>query len=140
MSRVINTDSTGKQRNQQMRLCAELLRRLSQKTDLDDDARDMVATLVFALRSIDAGIETSAEVWEKRDYYMKAEELRRRWSWAGRIADLLNALVVEGRWHDLPGLMVQLVPHFADITVVKFTSQPADWAGNFDRLIRERAR
>ena len=31
MGRVINTDSTGKQRNQSMRTGAELLRRLSQK-------------------------------------------------------------------------------------------------------------
>ncbi len=36
MGRVINTDSTGKQRNQQMRTAAEILRRLSQKQALDD--------------------------------------------------------------------------------------------------------
>ena len=33
MSRVINTDGPGKRRNQLMRTCAELLRRLSQKQE-----------------------------------------------------------------------------------------------------------
>jgi hypothetical protein len=127
MGRVINTDSTGKNRNQQMRLVAEVLRRLSQK-------------LVFALRRIDAGIEQSAEVWERRDYFMKAEELRQRWSWAGRLADELAAMILEDRWHDLPLLLAKLLPHVSEITVVKFTSTERDWAGSYDRLIAERSR
>jgi hypothetical protein len=140
MGRVINTDSTGKNRNQQMRLVAEVLRRLSQKIGLDDEVHDMAAELVFALRRIDAGIEQSAEVWERRDYFMKAEELRQRWSWAGRLADELAAMILEDRWHDLPLLLAKLLPHVSEITVVKFTSTERDWAGSYDRLIAERSR
>lgn len=140
MSRVINTDSTGKNRNQQMRLVAEILRRLSQKIGLDDEVHDMAAALVFALRRIDAGIEQSAEVWEKRDYYMKAEELRQRWSWAGRLADELAAMILEDRWPDLPLLLARLLPYVSEITVVKFTSTERDWLGCHDKLIAERSR
>ncbi len=46
MGRVINTDSTGKRRNQNMRTAAEILRRLSQKSAVDEDVKDMVAMLV----------------------------------------------------------------------------------------------
>lgn len=140
MGRVINTDSTGKNRNQQMRLVAEILRRLSQKIGLDDEVHDMAAALVFALRRIDAGIEQSAEVWERRDYFMKAEELRQRWSWAGRLADELAAMILEDRWHDLPLLLAKLLPYVSEITVVKFTSTERDWVGSYDRLIAERSR
>ena len=81
MSRVINTDSTGKKRNQNMRTGAELLRHLSQKNTIDDEAKDMLALLIYCLREIDEGIDSSAQAWEKRDYWMKAEEFRQRWRW-----------------------------------------------------------
>lgn len=137
MSRVINTESTGKHRNQQMRLTAEMLRRLSVKAGLDDEARDMTATLIFSLRKIDEGIEASASVWDNRDYYMKAEELRQRWAWAGRMADELRAMVIQDRWEDLPALLAKLFPKVSDITVVKFTSKESDWAGNYTHLMAE---
>lgn len=137
MGRVINTDSTGKNRNQQMRLAAEILRRLMQKTELDDEALDMVATLYFAFRKIEDGIESSAGVWEDRDYYLKAEELRRRWDWASRAKDNIKSLALEERWADLPATLVKLLPYFADITVVKFTSKPSDWQGMYAKLLEE---
>lgn len=138
MGRVINTDSTGKNRSQQMRTGAELLRRLSQKPDIDDEAKDMLAALVFALREIDAGIDSSAAAWEKRDYWMKADELRVRWEWTGRMADQLAALVFEDRWDDLPPMMVKLFPYFNDIKITKMTRKEDAWQGAYAQLLRER--
>ncbi|MCC6801799.1 MAG: hypothetical protein IT319_02855 [Anaerolineae bacterium] len=137
MGRVINTDSTGKNRNQQMRTGAELLRLLSQKPSIDDEAKDMVGALVYALREIDAGIDSSAAAWEKRDYWMKADELRVRWEWTGRMADQLAALVYENRWDDLPPMMVKLFPYFNDIKITKMTRKADAWVGAHARLLRE---
>jgi hypothetical protein len=140
MGRVINPDSTGKQRNQIMRTAAELLRHLSQKTTLDADAKDMVSALVFCFREIDEGIEASAQAWEKRDYWMKADELRQRWSWPGRTADELAALVLGEQWDNLPPIMVKLLPRFADFTITKFTRSEAMWRGSHMRLLAERSK
>ena len=40
MGRVINTNSPGKRRSFHMRTIAEILRRLTQKPDVDDEVRD----------------------------------------------------------------------------------------------------
>lgn len=138
MSRVINTDSTGKQRNQLMRTAAELLRRLSQKADIDNEVKDMVAMLVYCLREIEEGIEQSAAAWEKRDYWMKAEELRQRWNWPGDTADQLQAVVFQDNWAQLPALMLKLLPRFADIKITKLTRSESMWQGAYDRLMREK--
>lgn len=138
MGRVINTDSPGKRRNQQMRTVAEILRHLSQKQGIDDEVKDMVATLVYCLRDIDEGIDHSALAWEKRDYWMKAEEFRNRWHWVGLYADELLGLVLADQWDALPAMMVKLFPHYADINVTKFTRKASDWKGNYEQLIRER--
>lgn len=134
MSRVINTNSPGKLRNQMMRTSAELLRHLSQKSELDADAKDMAAMLAFCLREIEDGIEESAEAWEKRDYWIKAEQLRQRWGWAGKSATELESLVLNDAWEKLPATMAGLLTHFADITVTKFTRDASVWQGAYGRL------
>jgi hypothetical protein len=120
MSRVINTDSAGKKRTQHMRTGAELLRHLSQKT------------------SIDEGIDSSAQAWEKRDYWMKAEEFRQRWHWTGDLADELQSMVFADEWHRLPEMMVRLLPYFSDIKINKFMRKSSMWSGSYDRLMREK--
>ena len=138
MSRVINTDSTGKKRNQYMRTGAELLRRLSQKETLDAEVPDMVSQLVFCLREIDEGIDQSARAWEKRDYWMKAEEFRQRWYWVSDLADQLQMLVFDDEWDRLPELMIKLLPHFSDIKVNKFMRKEGSWDGFYKRLLQEK--
>ena len=138
MGRVINPDNPGKHRNQLMRTSAEILRRLSQKQNVDDDVRDMVAMLVFCFRDIDEGIDQSAQAWEKRDYWVKAEEFRQRWQWAGQMADNLSSIVLCDRWDLLPPTMVKLFPYFADIKITKFTRDENLWKGAYERLVRER--
>ncbi len=134
---VINTDSTGKQRNQAMRTGAEMLRHLSQKAEIDDEVKDMVAALIYALREIDEGIDSSAAAWEKRDYWMKADELRVKWEWTARMADQLAVLVYEDRWNDLPPMMVKLFPYFNEIKITKLTRKEDTWQGAYARLMRE---
>ncbi len=77
MSRVVNTDSVGKARNQHMRTAAEVMRRLSQKADLDDEAKDMVACLVYCFREIEDGIEEAMVAWEKRNYWISVRAFLR---------------------------------------------------------------
>lgn len=139
MGRVINTDGPGKRRNNLMRTAAELLRHLSQKQDMDDDARDMLALLVYCLKEIADGIDESTVAWEKRDYWIKAEEFRQRWQWTHQMATELETMLVNEDWQNLPPLMVKLFPYFSDIKVTKFTRKPALWQGAYNRLMAERA-
>ena len=121
MGRVINTDNPGKRRNQLMRTCAEILRHLSQKPQFDQESRNMLAMLVLCLREIANGIDESTVAWEKRDYWIKAEEFRRRWSWTHEIGHELEAMIRNESWDDIPPIMLKLIPYFKDIKVTKFT-------------------
>lgn len=138
MGRVINTDSTGKQRTQTMRTVAEILRRLSQKQVVDDEVRNMTAMLVYCFREIEAGIDQSATAWEKRDYWVKSEELRQRWMWVGDMADQLAAMIYADQWTALPPIMLKLLPRVADIKITKMTRDVSLWDGIYDRLIEEK--
>ena len=137
MSRVINPNAPGKTRSQHMRTLAEMLRRLASKRGMDDEARDMAAAMVFILRDIDAGIDSSAEAWEKRDYWLKADRFRREWEWAGQAAADLEDVIRNQAWDLLPRLMAELLPRFGDLSIKKYTRNPELWHGAHAQLMAE---
>jgi hypothetical protein len=137
MSRVINTDSVGKQRNQQMRTAAELLRRLSQKATIDDEAHDMAAALVLCFKAIEDGIEEAMVAWEKRNYWNKVEEFRTQWTWVGIASAKLENMIRTGAWDQLPPYLMSLLSHFSDITITKFTRTADSWQGAYQKLLKD---
>lgn len=137
MSRVVNTNSPGKRRNHHMRSCAELLRHLSQKAEMDDEARDMVAALVVSLRGIDSTIDEAVEAWEKRGYWIKTEQFRHEWVWVGMAGDELAALLRQNDWEKIITAMTKLLPHFASMNINKLMRKPDLWEGEYARFIGE---
>ncbi len=140
MTRVINVDSPGKLRSQLMRTAAEVIRRLSLKYEVDDEARDMTALLVYCFREIDVGIDESVRAWEKRDYWVKAEKFRLQWAWVRQAAADLDRIVETETWDLLPSTLIRLLPQFSDIKIAKFTRKPSLWHGTYQRLLQEHAR
>ena len=139
MSRVIATCPPGRERHHLRRTIAEALRRLVEKPGLDREARDLAALIVFCLRGIEDTVERATEAWEKRNYYLKADQFRSQWAWAGRMADRLAEALRGERWDELSLLLAQLLPHFADIRVIRMTRSPSLWRGAYARLLDDEA-
>jgi len=137
MSRVISLDGPGKVRNQHRRTVAEALRRLSQKSQLDDEARDLAALIVFCLHGIADTIDQAIDAWERRDYWMKAERFREEWRWLEPVTDELSGIIFEGQWDQLPMALAQLMPHFADVRIKKMTRKPTLWQGAYEKFVRD---
>jgi len=137
MSRVIRTDGPGKTRSQLMRTAAELIRHLSEKSTIDDETKDIAALLVYCFREIDIGIDESVQAWEKRNYWVKAEQFRLKWSWAGLAANKLEEIVTLGHWEHLPVELIKLLPYFEEIKISQYTRSPSMWRGLYQRLMSE---
>ena len=137
MSRVINIDSPAKRRNHNRRTIAELLRRLGQKATIDDEAKDMTATIVLSLRDISAGVEQTALAWEKRDYWMKAERFVRQWEWSAESAANIEDVIRNDAWDLLPELLADLFPRFADIQIKTRTRKADSWRGAYSQLMAQ---
>jgi hypothetical protein len=137
MSRIIATEGPGKMRSQHRRTIAEALRRLSQKPGLDDEVKDLAALIVFCLHRIADSVEQTTEAWDKRNYYLKADRFREGWRWVEPMTDELSALIYEERWSQLPEVLVQLMPHFSDVTIKKLTRKPSLWKGAYDKFMQD---
>lgn len=124
-----------------MRSCAEVLRLLAQRQDLahgsfDDEAKDMVAFLVFSLYGVEETIETSARAWDDRNYWKKAEKLRADWRWAWQTGDELKSLMKDEQWNAVLPVLISLIPQFQNITVNKHMRDADWWVGAYRSLMR----
>lgn len=137
MGRVINTNSPGKRRGHLRRTIAEMIRRLSQKQGIDDDAKDMLATIIISLRAIDKTIEESIVAWEKKGYWKKADDFQNKWYWVIPLAEKVEQLLRSEDWDKIPEIMIKLLPHFSDIEINKFMRKEDDWQGNYHQLIKQ---
>ena len=136
MSRITHIDGTPtQQRNAIRRAIAEILRHLSTKTAIDAEAKDMLAFIVFGLRSMDQSIDQSATAWEKRDYYIKADQLRREWLWLPGTAQRIEEILRDDDYRTAPIELAGLLARFSDIKVTTFTKSPVLWQGAYKKLL-----
>ena len=136
MSRITNIDGTpAAQRNRLRRSIAEILRRMSAKSAIDGEAKDMLAFIVVGLRLIDESIEKSCAAWEKRDYFLKADQFRREWTWLAPTADRLEDLVVTEEWSLLPTELAGLAARFSDVKINQMTKPASLWQGAYQKFL-----
>ena len=137
MARVINTNSPGKRRNAHMRTIAEILRRLSQQQEINQESKDMVAMLVFCLREIEITVEESMRAWEKRGYWKKSDEFQQKWWWASLLSRSIEDLLREESWEKLPETMMKLYAHVSDLKINRLTRDPSTWQGACRKLLNK---
>ena len=136
MSRIVSVDGTPtQQRNAIRRTIAEILRRLMEKKTVDAEAKDMLSFIVFGLRSMDQSIDSSASAWEKRDYYVKADQFRREWLWLPDTANRIDEMIRSNDWATMPLELAGLASRFSDVRIATFTKSPTLWQGAYKKLL-----
>ena len=137
MSRVINADSPGAQRQRIRRTIAEALRHLMQKQSLDDETKDLAALIYYSLRELSEGIDRSAAAWEKRNYFVKADRFRRDWEWIDGATEEMSTLIIAEQWVRLPVVLARLVPRFSDINIKQNTRSPDVWRNRYQQMLEK---
>jgi hypothetical protein len=134
MSRVINPDSTGKQRTQLSKAIVLAVRELARQNDVTDQTRDLAAFIAIALQIIADGIDVSVTAWEKRDYWVKADKFRMEWAWAGQIAEKMRASVLSEDWASVATLSAQVAQKLAKVQVSENHRLGKPWVGAYKEL------
>lgn len=134
MSRVINPESTGKQRTQLSKAIVLAVRELARQTDITDQTRDLAAFISIALQIIADGIDASVTAWEKRDYWIKADRFRMEWAWAGQIAEKMRASVLSDDWATVAMLSAQIAQKLSKVQVSENHRLGKPWVGAYKEL------
>ena len=129
MSRIIKTESAGKDRNRLSREIVLAIRELLKKQQPDDQAYDMAAFITLSIRTIASGIDSSVVAWEKKDYWVKADRFRMEWAWTERLAGQMSQSLADEKWPEFIGLSIQAAGKLASVKVTDNNQLGTPWVG-----------
>jgi hypothetical protein len=134
MSRVINPDSAGKERNRLTKAIVIAIRELAKQTEPNENARNLAAFIALALKSIAEGIDVSVAAWEKRNYWVKADRFRMEWAWAGQMGEKMKTAVLKDDWANVAIVSAQIGQKLHKIQVSENHRMGKPWIGAWEQL------
>ncbi len=139
MSRLIQVERVGKTRDRMVKAIVLAMRELAGRQKADDRARDLVAFIAMALEEIDKTIDETCRAWEKRDYWIKADQFRMQWAWAKPLAERMRNIVLRENWGDLLWVIPELAKNVGDVTLPQRNTLGEPWVGAYAKM-REKFR
>jgi hypothetical protein len=137
LSRVINPESTGKERTQYQRAIVLALRELMRQSEVDSTTYDLAAFIVIMLEAIDNSIERSVTAWEKRGYWLKADRFRQEWLWAGVLGKRMKSAVFAGDWAETVMVSALVVNKLGHVKVPSRHGLGTPWVGAWAKLSKQ---
>ena len=135
MSRVINTQSVGKERNQLVRAIVISIRELMRQGKPDSNTKDLAAFIAIALNAVSETIERTVAPWEKRNYWVKADKFRQEWAWTKTLSDELTTVLVAEDWPAIAAITVEIGSKLGHVEVSDRHRMGKPWVGAWDKLI-----
>lgn len=134
MSRLINTDSVGKERTRLSKSIVLCIRGLAKQNQVTPEAKDQAAYIALALQAITEGIDSSVAAWEKRDYWVKADKFRMEWMWAGQYAEKMKTAVLSDDWAGIAVMLPSIAQKFNKIEVSDNHRLGTPWSSAYKLL------
>lgn len=129
---IKTTESGSTLRN---RLCKSIIlaiRRLMEQSKPNALSLDLAAFVVLALEKISESINLSATAWEKRDYWLKADQLRQEWLWADQACQKLEKALQARDWAQIAQEMVIVMTRLSKVQVSKNNRLGEPWLGAWE--------
>jgi hypothetical protein len=136
LSRLINTEGAGKERNHLSRAVALALRELMRQTAPDDKSKDLAAFIALALLQINDTVEASVAAWEKKGYWVKADRYRMEWSWAERYGIQMKKAILNDDWSGVAGTSAQVAQKLMSVEVPIRNRLGTPWVGAWQTLVQ----
>jgi hypothetical protein len=133
LGKVININSTGKERNILTRGIVAALRELMKQNKPDAHSYDLVSFIGLSLLAIDKNVEQSVVAWEKRDYWVKADRFRMEWSWAKQLGYEILISLDQNDWARIAINAAKAGQKLAGVKVTERSRIGTPWAGAWDK-------
>ena len=134
MSRVIQTDGVGKERNRLLRGIVISIRELMKQTKPDSTTKDLAAFISIALLAVDNTIERTVAPWEKRNYWVKADHFRQEWSWVKPRGEELRSAAFDEDWPAVAAIAANVGIKLNKIKVSDKHRMGTPWVGAWSKL------
>ncbi|GAB4454058.1 MAG: hypothetical protein OHK0041_18290 [Anaerolineales bacterium] len=137
MSRLIKTDTVGKDRTRLTKSIVLAVRELAKQKEVTAEARDLAAFIAVALQAIAEGIDESVAAWEKRGYWVKADRFRMEWLWTGQTAAKMKSAILNDDWGAIAMLLPQIAQKLNKVQIAENHRLGTPWKGAYQRMKHE---
>ncbi|PWH19470.1 MAG: hypothetical protein D6735_09085 [Acidobacteria bacterium] len=92
MSRIIKTENGFRMRERALKLIGKAISEF-ENAKKDADLLDIASFIALMLDEIENSVQETSVAWEKREYWIKADQFRSEWNWVGQLkAQLMQAI------------------------------------------------
>jgi hypothetical protein len=137
MTRFIKTENGGAVRYQYLKSMALSIRALANKKEIDADTKDMIAFIILLLDRMTETIEKTTTAWEKRDYWIKADQFRLEWEWCQKYSTLLKNALLKNDWDLISSSLSFLATKCQKINLSSRLLKTTPWMGAHAQLKKE---
>ena len=137
LSRIINPESSGKERTRLTKAIVLAVRELAQQTRPGVESCDLAAFIVLALAIVAETIDISVAAWEKRGYWVKADKFRMDWDWAAQFSEKLRIALLAEDWAGVAQVATQTAMRLNKITVPVGHRLGRPWVGAWEKLKKQ---
>ncbi len=131
---IKTTESGTTLRNRLARSIVLAIRTLMQQGSPDEKSLDMAAYIVLALEKIDETIDAAMVAWEKRDYWVKADQFRQEWAWIEGSNARLKAAVLAQDWAQIATEAISVGQRFSNVKIAEKNRIGEPWIGAWNAL------
>ena len=134
MGRVIDPNSAGKQRTQLIRVAALATRLLLSKPTMEAEARDLAAFISFTLAAIFSTVEPTVLAWEKRGYWVKADQFRLEWQWTDNLGIEMAKALQSDDWKAVKNNAERVQKKLGNVKISVRHRMGTPWIGAWNML------
>jgi len=134
LSRVINPDSSGKERTKLTKSIVKAIRQLMIQTKPDQNTRDLAAYIVLGLEDIYKSIDISVLAWEKRGYWVKADRFRIDWEWTLQFSKQMREALVNEDWAQIALMAAKTAQKFNNVKIAVNNRIGEPWVDAYKNL------
>jgi hypothetical protein len=135
LSRIIKTESAGKDRGRRSKEIVLAIRELMKQTNPDNTTRDLAAFITLALEEIAQTIDLSVAAWEKRDYWVKADRFRMEWSWVVPQGSAMRHALETDNWAKVALTSITVAQKFNTIKIATHHRLGTPWVGAWEKFV-----
>ncbi len=84
MSRIIKTQNGARMREKALKLIGSAIYEYK-STNYNADMIDISSYIALLLEQIETSVQETCLAWERRDYWVKADQFRAEWKWVGEL-------------------------------------------------------
>jgi hypothetical protein len=127
----------GNQRNRLLKAIVISIRELMKQTKPDGKTRDLAAFISSALLAVDETVERTVTPWEKRNYWVKADNFRLEWAWVKTLGEEMRTATLAEDWPAVAGLAASMGAKLTKIQVSDRHRMGTPWVGAWEKLLEE---